>query len=208
MSRNLIAILRGVRPDKILPIGKVLLEAGINKIEVPLNSPEPFESIKALGSAFPDQGIFGAGTVLTVDEVQQLAELGAQMVVSPNCNRGVITAAKKAGLLSFPGVMSPSECFAALDAGADGLKFFPGELVGPAGLKAMRAVLPKNTNCLAVGGAKPDNFEQWLKAGADGFGIGSALYKPGMSADEVKANAQKIVSAFDMALENTAQKAG
>lgn len=200
MSRNIIAILRGVTPSKVSKIAQNLLDAGIDKIEVPLNSPDPFDSIAQLITEFKGHGRFGAGTVLTLDQVGRLADIGAHMVVSPNCNPDIIAATKRARMDSFPGVMTPTECFAALQAGADGLKFFPGELVGPTGLRAMRAVLPKDTNCIAVGGAKPDNFATWVAAGATGFGIGSALYKVGDSADDVARKATEIVQAYDAAV--------
>lgn len=195
--RNIIAILRGITPREVEAIAGELLNTGISQIEVPLNSPEPFRSIEILVESFKGRGVFGAGTVLAVDEVERLSALGADMVVSPNCNPKVIEATKALGLLSYPGVMTPSECFAALDAGADGLKFFPGELVMPTGLKAMRAVLPKDVKCLAVGGAKPENFADWVNAGASGFGIGSAIYKAGDSAAIVAEKAERIVSAYD-----------
>lgn len=200
MSRNLIAILRGVTSSEVCEIAETLLAAGIDKIEVPLNSPDPFDSIARLIRDFKGQGTFGAGTVLTPKDVDELAKMGADMVVSPNCNVDVISKTKSSNMLSFPGVMTPTECFAALDAGADGLKFFPGELVGPVGLRAMRAVLPKDIDCLAVGGAKPDNFSQWVDAGATGFGIGSAIYRAGDSAETVAQKASEIVRAYDKVL--------
>lgn len=200
MSRSLIAILRGVTPSEVTEIARTLLAAGIDKIEVPLNSPNPFESIATLIRDFQGQGLFGAGTVLTIDDVDRLSELGADMVISPNCNIEVISRTKSSGMLSFPGAMTPTECFAALDAGADGLKFFPGELIGPIGLRAMRAVLPKDTHCFAVGGAKPDNFSEWVDAGATGFGIGSAIYRAGDSPETVAHKAREIVRAYDAVL--------
>jgi 2-dehydro-3-deoxyphosphogalactonate aldolase len=200
MSRNLIAILRGVTPSEVSDIARTLLAAGIDKIEVPLNSPDPFESIETLIRDFNGQGTFGAGTVLTTEDVDRLAKMNANMVVSPNCNVDVISKTKSSNMLSFPGVMTPTECFAALDAGADGLKFFPGELVGPVGLRAMRAVLPKNIDCFAVGGAKPDNFSEWVDAGATGFGIGSAIYRASDSAETVALKADEIVRAYDAVL--------
>jgi 2-dehydro-3-deoxyphosphogalactonate aldolase len=195
--RNLIAILRGVKSDEVEAIVEVLLEAGIQKIEIPLNSPKPFDSIERMVQLFEGRGVFGAGTVLHVYEVNQLNGVGAQMVVSPNCDTEVIKATKKAGMLSYPGVMTPSECFTALEAGADALKFFPGELVTPTGLKAMRAVLPPDVECFAVGGAKPQNFNNWQEAGANGFGIGSAIYKAGDDAKTVSRKAQAIANAYD-----------
>ena len=197
MSRNLIAILRGVKPDAVEDITAALLAAGIDRIEIPLNSPTPFDSIARIIKQFSGQGIFGAGTVLNLAEVEQLAGLGANMVVSPNCDEAIIRATKAAGMLSYPGVMTPSECFTALNAGADGLKFFPGEVITPTGLKAMRAVLPTDTLCLAVGGAHAGNFAAWRDAGADGFGIGSAIYQPDDDAESVAAKARAIVAAYD-----------
>ena len=200
MSRNIIAILRGIKPDEAVEIASVLIQSGIDKIEVPLNSPYPLKSISAMVERFSDQALIGAGTVLNVEEVQQIAAIGAKLIVSPNCDLEVISATKEAGLLSYPGVMTPTECFAALKAGADGLKIFPSSLIGPDGVKAIRAVLPPLTEVLAVGGAGAENFDQWLQAGVDGFGIGSALYKPGMSADDVAAKAAALVDAYDKAI--------
>ena len=197
MSRNLIAILRGIKPDEVEAVADALLGAGIDRIEIPLNSPAPFDSIARLIKRFSGQGVFGAGTVLQVAEVERLGALGAHMVVSPNCDSTVIRATKTAGMLSYPGVMTPSDCFAALNAGADGLKFFPGEVITPIGLRAMRAVLPTDALCLAVGGAKADNFADWHMAGADGFGIGSAIYKLGDDAESVAVKARAIVAAYD-----------
>ncbi len=199
MERNIIAILRGVTPDEVLGIGSALIAAGITKIEVPLNSPEPFDSISRLAEAFGGSALIGAGTVLTADEVGKVKAAGGRLVVSPNCDPEVITATKAAGLLSYPGVMTPSECFAALKAGADGLKLFPASLIGPAGLKAIRAVLPAKTELLAVGGAGVENFDQWHAAGADGFGIGTALYSPGLSVEQVAQRAKAIAAAYDAA---------
>ena len=201
MSRNIIAILRGVRPCEVVEIAGTLLSCGITKIEVPLNSPDPFESIAAIVQEFDDQALIGAGTVLTVSDVQRTCDVGGKFVVSPNCDPEVIAATKTAGLLSYPGVMTPSECFLALNLGADGLKFFPSNLIGPAGMKAIRAVLPNVTEVLAVGGAGPENFAKWKEAGADGFGIGSSLYKPGYSMMEVQSQANHIVSVYDQVYE-------
>lgn len=197
MARNIVAILRGIRPAEAEAIGAVLLASGIDKIEVPLNSPDPYESIAVLARAFGDRALIGAGTVLTPEQVQQVQAAGGRLVVSPDCNAQVIMETKRLGMASYPGVMTPTECFAALRAGADGLKLFPGSLIGPEGLKAIRAVLPKGTEVLAVGGASPDNFAQWQAAGCDGVGIGSALYKPGDSPADVAAKAAVIVSAYD-----------
>ena len=201
MSRNIIAILRGVRPCEVVEIAGTLLSCGITKIEVPLNSPDPFESIAAIVQEFDDQALIGAGTVLTVSDVQRTCDVGGKFVVSPNCDPEVIAATKTARLFSYPGVMTPSECFLALHLGADGLKFFPSDLIGPAGMKAICAVLPKATEVLAVGGAGPENFAEWKEAGADGFGIGSSLYNPGYSVMEVQSRAKHIVSVYDQVYE-------
>lgn len=195
--RTLIAILRGVTPDAVLDIGEALVAAGIEIVEVPLNSPDPLRSIERLARHLGAQALIGAGTVLTAEAVRQVQGAGGRLIVSPDTNPEVIGATKTAGLTSYPGVMTPSECFAALRAGADALKIFPGSLVGPAGLQAIRAVLPAGTRTLAVGGAGPDSFAAWKAAGADGFGIGSALYRPGDSAATVQARAQAIVRAYD-----------
>jgi 2-dehydro-3-deoxyphosphogalactonate aldolase len=197
--RPLIAILRGVTPDEAVPIGEALVAAGITVIEVPLNSPEPFGSIARMARALEDRAKVGAGTVLTPEDVARLREVGGQLVVSPNCDPEVIRATVAAGMESWPGVMTPTECFAALRAGATGLKIFPGNLLGPDGLKAIRAVLPPGTQVYAVGGAGPDNFASWIKASADGFGLGTALYTPGLSVEEVRTRAERIVAAFDAA---------
>ncbi len=195
--RNLIAILRGITRAEIEQIAEILLNAGITKIEVPLNSPNAFASIETLIKNFDGQGIFGAGTVLTTEDVKRLADIGAQMVVSPHCNIAVIQQTKKQNMLSYPGVMTPTECFTALEYGADGLKFFPGDIIGANGIKAMRAVLPSDTNCMIVGGAHIGNFAEFRQAGANGFGIGSALYQAGEAADAVAQKAQAIVKAYD-----------
>lgn len=201
MSRNIIAILRGVQPGEAVGICQEIFDAGIDRIEVPLNSPEPFDSIARIVDTLGDRALIGAGTVLSVANVDRVKAAGGRLIVSPDCNPEVISHSKALGLRSFPGVMTPTECFAALRAGADGLKFFPGDMIGPAGLKAIRAVLPKGTETYAVGGANPANFKDWIAAGATGFGIGSAIFKPGDSAQEVRAKADAIVAAYDEALE-------
>lgn len=196
-GRKIIAILRGVTPDEAVGLTEVLIGEGIDRIEVPLNSPDPFVSIEAMVREFGQAALIGAGTVLSPDDVQRLSRIGAGMVVSPDCNPRVIVATKQAGMKSYPGVMTPTECFAALRNGADGLKLFPGSLIGPDGLKAIRAVLPAGTEVYAVGGAAPGNFADWAAAGVDGFGIGTGVYKPGLTAAEVRSRARDIVAAYD-----------
>ncbi|MBS1304301.1 2-dehydro-3-deoxy-6-phosphogalactonate aldolase [Loktanella sp. SALINAS62] len=199
MSRPIIAILRGVTPDEAVAVCAACIDAGIDRIEVPLNSPDPFDSLSRMANAHGDHALIGAGTVLSPEDVNRVADAGGKLVVSPNCDVRVIAATRAAGLQSWPGVMTPTECFAALKAGATGLKVFPASLIGPDGIKAIRAVLPQDCQVFAVGGAGPDNFAQWINAGASGFGIGSALYTPGMTAAEVGTRAETIVTAYDEA---------
>ena len=199
MSRPLIAILRGIAPSEAVAVCGALIEAGIDRIEVPLNSPEPFESIRLMATAHGRDALIGAGTVLTADEAAGVHRAGGRLVVSPNCDPAVIRATKALGMQSWPGVLTPTECFAALHAGADGLKVFPAFLMGTEGLKAVRAVLPRATQVFMVGGVGPENFAGWLRAGANGFGLGSSLYRPGDAAATVAARAREIVAAWDEA---------
>lgn len=192
----LVAILRGVRPDEIEAIGASLIEAGFAMIEVPLNSPEPLHSIERLARRFGEDALIGAGTVLTPEDARSVGEAGGRLIVSPNVNLDVIRASIAAGLVSLPGYFTPSEGFAAIAAGAHGLKLFPAEAATPAVVKAQRAVLPHDLPLLVVGGIGPDNMAPWRDAGADGFGLGSALYKPGRNAAEVGKRARAFVHAW------------
>ena len=192
----LVAILRGVKPDEAVAIGGVLLGAGFKIIEVPLNSPEPFESIRLLSANFGDEALIGAGTVLDPASIQAIAKAGGRLIVMPHAGGEVVRAAKSRGLVAIPGFATATEAFAMLDAGADGLKLFPAEASGPPVLKAMRAVLPKDVPVLPVGGISPDRMAGYFEAGANGFGLGSALYKPGISAEEVGVNARNFIEAL------------
>jgi len=197
MSRSLIAILRGITPAEAEPVTAALIDAGITQIEVPLNSPDPLRSIGILARSFGAQATIGAGTVLNIRQVADVKAAGGALIVSPNCDPHVIAASKTAAMHSIPGVLTPTECFAALAAGADGLKIFPSFLLGVEGLRAIRAVLPVGTRVFAVGGVGPANFADWHNAGANGFGIGTALYTPGLAAAEVSQRARDIVAAYD-----------
>lgn len=199
MSRPIIAILRGLQPTEAAEVGHALIDAGIDRIEVPLNSPDPLTSIGILAERFGDRALIGAGTVLTIEQVDAVAGVGGKLIVSPNFDAEVIQQTIKLGIQSWPGVYTPTEAFGALRAGATGLKLFPGVMAGPSGLAAIRPILPKDALVFAVGGAGPENFAEWLKAGTDGFGIGSALYKPGMAVADIAERARKIVLAYDKA---------
>jgi 2-dehydro-3-deoxyphosphogalactonate aldolase len=192
----LIAILRGMRPEEAPSVLETLVAAGFRILEVPLNSPRPLESLADLVRRAPPGVLIGAGTVLTEAEVADVAATGAKLMIAPNCAAPVIGAARAHSLIALPGVATPTEAFAALAAGADGLKMFPGELLPPAAVKAWRAVLPKDTLLVPTGGVTPDNVAAYRAAGADGFGIGSALYKPGMSRDELAQKAAAFVAAI------------
>jgi 2-dehydro-3-deoxyphosphogalactonate aldolase len=192
----LVAILRGVTPDEADSIAAVIVEAGFGAIEVPLNSPDPLASIELIARLFGDKVLVGAGTVLEAREVDEVAETGARLVVAPNADHAVIERAVKLGLLAVPGVATPTEAFAALKAGAAALKLFPAEALGPDIVKAWRAVLPKETKLYPVGGVTPEGIVPYRRAGTTGFGVGSALYKPGASIDEVARAARTFVRAW------------
>src|SRR5262245_62096241 len=197
--RHIIAILRGIEPGEAVAVCEALARTGITLIEVPLNSPRPFESIRDAAAALRGKASIGAGTVLGEAEVDAVADVGGVFIVSPDCNEAVIARTLARGLRSYPGVFSPTEAFRAIRAGAHGLKIFPAELVGPVGVKAMTAVLPPAVPLYAVGGANPDNFAAYVAAGATGFGIGSYLYKPGAALADIEARAKTVVAAYDKA---------
>ena len=192
----IVAILRGVAPAEAAEIAAALYDAGLRCVEVTLNSPQPLASIAAIRERLGEDMLVGAGTVLTTAEVAQAAAAGAQLIVSPNTDPAVIAATKQAGLISLPGVFTPSEAFAALAAGADALKLFPAEAASPAVLKALLAVLPTGTPVLPVGGVEAGALAAWRAVGAAGFGVGGALYKPGLGADAVRSRAQAFVEAL------------
>ena len=201
----LVAILRGVKPDEVEEIGEVLVDRGIGLIEVPLNSPQPFESIARLARRLSDRAVVGAGTVLTEADVARVRDAGGQLVVSPNTDADVIRATHKAGLVSLPGFVTPSEAFTALAAGATALKLFPAEAADPRVLSAVRAVLPADLRVLPVGGIDADTMAPWLAAGAAGFGLGSSLYKAGRTAQDVGQRAEAIVTALKNARSSQSQ---
>ncbi len=195
----LVAILRGIAPTEALAVGQALHDAHWGLIEVPLNSPDPIQSIALLAAHFP-QALVGAGTVLTVHQVREVHAAGGQLVVAPNFDAAVVQEALRRDMVCLPGVMTPTEAFAALAAGAHGLKLFPAEIITPAAVKALRAVLPVGICLLPVGGITPDNMTPYRSAGANGFGIGSALYKPGMTAQQVGVQALRFAAAWEQAV--------
>ncbi|MEM1079036.1 MAG: 2-dehydro-3-deoxy-6-phosphogalactonate aldolase [Pseudomonadota bacterium] len=200
MSRPLIAILRGITPPEAVPVATRLVSAGIDRIEVPLNSPDALDSISAMVDALGDSALIGAGTVLTRDEVRDVKAAGGQIIVSPNADPEVIRETRARDMLSFPGVFSPTECFAALGAGATGLKLFPASVGGLGLLKALVPVLPTGTDIYAVGGIDGPDFAAWLAAGAKGFGLGSSLYAPGDTDEQVYLKALSIVRYYGAAI--------
>lgn len=197
MTRQIIAILRGVTPAEANAVCEVLLAAGIGIIEIPLNSPDPLVSIANAARSFAGRAEIGAGTVLTVEDAEAVKAAGGQLIVSPDTNEAVIQRTRALGMKSYPGVFTPTDAFRAIRAGATGLKFFPAEVLGTKGIKAMRAVLPKDMPLYAVGGANPDNFREYFEAGCAGFGLGSYIFKPGMSLDEIGKRARAAVAAYD-----------
>ena len=196
---GIVAILRGVTPDEVVAVSQTLYDAGIRVVEVPLNSPEPFASIEKLSKAFAGKMVVGAGTVLTVQDVNVLKAHGGQISVSPDCNEATISRAVELGLVPLPGVFTPTEAFAAIRAGAKYLKLFPAEVASPATIKAWKAVLPKHVKIYAVGGVTPENMGEWLAAGASGFGIGSSIYKQGLRMAKISESAHSLVSAWKRA---------
>ena len=195
--RHIIAILRGITPPETLEVCDALVVAGITMIEVPLNSPEALRSIADAAKVFDGRALVGAGTVLSRTDVDAVADAGGRFVVSPDTNPAVIGATLERGMTSYPGVFTPSDAFTAIRSGATGLKFFPAEVLGPKGIKAMKAVLPPEIPLYAVGGANPDNFAEYFAAGCAGFGLGTYIFKPGMSAADVAQRATAAVAAYD-----------
>jgi 2-dehydro-3-deoxyphosphogalactonate aldolase len=191
----LVGILRGIEPHEALSVGTALNSTGWSLIEIPLNSPQPLDSIAALVNSLP-YALVGAGTVLTKEQVREVHAAGGELVVSPNFNAEVVHEALRLGLVCLPGVMTPTEAFAALAAGASGIKLFPSEMISPTVVKALRAVLPADAMLFPVGGITPENMGAYRAAGSNGFGIGSALYKPGMAAEKVKENAMDFIAAY------------
>jgi 2-dehydro-3-deoxyphosphogalactonate aldolase len=203
--RPLVAILRGIRPEETAGIVDALAEAGFEAIEIPLNSPEPFRSIEIAAKRAPGSCLIGAGTVLTIAEVDKLAGAGGRLMVSPNVDAAVIRAASEKGMVTMPGVFTATEALLAASAGASALKFFPASVLGPSGINAIRAVLPKGLEVGAVGGVSERDFDTYAKAGLRIFGIGSSLYKPGATAAEIGAKARAVIAAYDAAFGEKSQ---
>ena len=201
VKRSLVAILRGIRPDEAEAIVETLIDSGFELIEVPLNSPDPFISIERLCKRFGKDGWIGAGTVLTASDCARVADVGGRLMVSPNVDADVLTMAQALKMVTMPGVFSPTEAFLALRAGASALKFFPASVLGPSGIAAQLAVLPKETVVGAVGGVSDKNLAAYMAAGVRAFGLGSSLYRPGMTAAEMRDTAQASVRAYDQALD-------
>lgn len=197
----IVAILRGLNPDEAVAIGEAIVGAGVTILEVPLNSPQPLLSIERMARALAGRALIGAGTVLAPADVDAVKSAGGTVIVSPNMNPAVIQRSKAAGMISLPGVFTPTEAFAALEAGADGLKIFPAEMASPAVVRALKAVLPRHTKVLVVGGVSPQTIPPYLTVGVDGFGVGSDLYKPGRDAGEVGLRAAALVEAVNNARE-------
>lgn len=196
----LIAILRGLKPEETEGVVGALIETGFRAIEIPLNSPEPFRSIEIAAKMAPADCLIGAGTVLTTEEVEQLDAAGGKLMVSPNADPDVIVAARVKGMVTMPGVLTPTEALVAAKAGATGLKFFPASIIGPSGINAIRTILPKDLVIAAVGGVSDKNFSEYTTAGITAFGLGTSLYKPGMTAAEVRERAVVTLAAYDAAI--------
>lgn len=200
LKRPLVAILRGVRPDEVGAIGATLIDAGFEMIEVPLNSPDPLRSIELLAKRYGAGCVIGAGTVLSAADCASVADAGGRLMVSPNIDPDVLSMAHKRGMITLPGVFSPTEALMAQRAGASALKFFPASVLGPSGITAIRAVLPADTVIAAVGGVSDKNFAAYVAAGVRAFGLGSSLYKPGMTAADVAVTARATIKAYDAAV--------
>lgn len=200
MKYPLVAILRGIKPEETEGVVGALLDSGLRAIEIPLNSPDPFRSIEIAVKMAPADALIGAGTVLTVEDVAKLDSVGGKLMVSPNVDTDIITAAREKGMVTLPGVLTPTEALLALKAGATGLKFFPASVLGPSGINAIRAILPKDTLVAAVGGVSDKNFTDYTSIGIKAFGLGTSLYKPGMSASEARERADLTIKAYDAAI--------
>jgi 2-dehydro-3-deoxyphosphogalactonate aldolase len=201
MQRPLVAILRGVKPDETADIVSVLIEAGMTAIEIPLNSPDPFRSIETAAKLAPSGVLIGAGTVLAADDVDRLHAAGGRLMVSPNVDTEVLARAHAHRMVTMPGVFTPTEALVAARAGASSLKFFPASVLGAAGIAAIRAVLPAGVMIAAVGGVSDQNFAEYVRSGVHAFGLGSSLYKPGMTAADVAARARATIAAYDLAMQ-------